>query len=187
MVINPWMDSVEDALAENFTPEHRADYRCDSCDRRGTTTVLQRIIGGPEILRLSVGVFELGGYKVRNPITIPKNLDLTGFQANTGAELKYRLSSVLWHQGGCVEEGHWCVAAQGPQRPYEMDDHRVTALTERELRDNPRDPGEDEFNAFLVTYIRQHTKTLPAKELANLRWDLRYPGDAPQGGDDANA
>jgi ubiquitin C-terminal hydrolase len=120
---------------------------CPVCFRINPSVTRQyRIEAAPEILRvvLNLSTITTTGHpkKELNPVDYTQYLDLTDFQRDQGTPLRYRLSSVVHHQGQRYDRGHYVSTVQGyGSNIYYINDDIVRPESTRFFTSNPqRDP-----------------------------------------------
>jgi ubiquitin C-terminal hydrolase len=150
-------DSVKTSLRREFTPEVLNIFQCATCNQRQKLTQTLHIEAAPELLRLKLSVVDAGANENRNPIRINEHLDLTEYlvpQPGHVARLKYRLISVLYHDGD-NKAGHWLASVQGPQHVYRVNDTQVARLAPR---NNLWKRPDKHMRAVVLMYQRVHVK-----------------------------
>ncbi|OUM50942.1 hypothetical protein BVG19_g23 [[Candida] boidinii] len=158
--------SIENSISDFFSPELiRADkkdksgYSCENCKKTTNAIKISTIDRAPETLTVHLKRFRFNGslsMKVKTNVAYPDTLDLTEFTTDMKTPVKYKLSSVIVHQGRSVSSGHYiaiCREADGTWSIY--DDEYVNKM-------HPREALSDE-SAYVLIYNR-----LTHKSVSNL-------------------
>lgn len=150
---------------------------CTPCILRDDSTVYgndHRILAAPRILLINLNIgtlnFRTGIItKHQVPTIFPPNIDLTQY-AEPGIlgpndNLRYRLSSVVAHAGQTFDSGHYVNwAKQYPGRYSELNDERVTAVTQQDQLRPPR-----KFTPYLLTYLAEDSRHIRAENALHAR------------------
>lgn len=172
--------SIENSISDFFSPELiRADkkdksgYSCENCKKTTNAIKISTIDRAPETLTVHLKRFRFNGslsMKVKTNVAYPDTLDLTEFTTDLKTPVKYKLSSVIVHQGRSVSSGHYiaiCREADGTWSIY--DDEYVNKM-------HPREALSDE-SAYVLIYNRLTHKSFSnsgsSKDLATENGESR--------------
>jgi ubiquitin C-terminal hydrolase len=147
-------DSIEDVrrvigrkLDDDINQAGNLSVICPICYRINPSVTRQFCIeAAPEILRVALNISTTtttgDPKKELNPVGYTQYLDLTEFQRDRGTPLRYRLSSVVHHQGQRYDRGHYVSTVQGyGPNIYYIDDDVVRPENTTFFTSNPqRDP-----------------------------------------------
>ena len=149
-------DSVAAAIDREFTPNVLGNFDCPTCGQRRPRTVIKRIDGAPDLLRIKISNVYPSGLRNNNFVQLTPELDLRRYQAvaEFPAPLKYKLKSVLCHGGRDILEGHWTATVCDSQQVNHINDSIVREKNQAYLRSNPHDGRQ----AIVLTYMRISTK-----------------------------
>jgi ubiquitin C-terminal hydrolase len=109
------------------------------------------------MLVVQLVIYDVYGRKTRTRVGFSEALDLSRFQTDTsGTSLKYKLASVVSHDGASADSGHYIAHVSGPQRTHIISDEDVRktgagALTAAVQR-SPR--GWGMFDPYLLFFTR---------------------------------
>jgi ubiquitin carboxyl-terminal hydrolase 10 len=119
--------------------------------------VSQSIVGAPEILMIQLKCFRNQGKTTskKNPnISYGHWLDLSGYASQEllkkEGDLRYRLCSVVLHQGSSLESGHYVGTFMGPTGTHHISDERVQKCSSNALLPNANMKG----TPYILTYVR---------------------------------
>lgn len=185
------VDTVDEAIKRHLGPDKVSVY-CDSrqCRKvRGGTAHdrHKQITAGPRILRVTLKIteYQSEGYKIKKRFELAENLDLTDFQVVHGVPLRYKLASVISHQGKTLGSGHYVASVRSfyasRHQFYNINDGEMQGLHRSEFLSNPQIPRYFEegpgFQVYTLTYlmderpldnIRKSSKNA-APEIPNIR------------------
>lgn len=163
-------DSVKGSLSREFggTETLAGMFDCNVCNQDHQLTQTRRIEAAPELLRLQLnplsvvekkvaGIVETEAVPNYNPMQINEHLDLTEClvpQQAPVAPLKYRLCSVLYHDGN-NKGGHYWASVRGPQDAYRVSDRQVEKL---DLKSRLWESGNNRTRAMVLMYHRVYQK-----------------------------
>lgn len=103
--------------------------------------------------------------KIFVPVNFPEKLDISRYQHNAiprrQRNLRYTLSSVLYHAGADTHAGHYIAAVRGPEGDFYVDDAEVTRLEPDEILWEQRVYGEESdelFTPYILMYVRDEAR-----------------------------
>ncbi|KAF2728694.1 cysteine proteinase [Polyplosphaeria fusca] len=137
-------DTLPAALCRFFLERLSHDYKCEGCQHHGTSSSSRHIDAAPHYLRIPLNrtkqteVTNLQGealldefdnpllrdVKNHNVVEVPEMLDLKQYQTDASTPLRYKLVSVLRHDGRDADSGHWIAVVRNgaaAERPADRD------------------------------------------------------------------
>jgi ubiquitin C-terminal hydrolase len=111
------------------------DFSCMFCAQKQTCTKQIKIVNEPDLLPVQFKRFEYNQQTNRiNKITTPATIPLQYTTTINGAEVTYKLRSVIFHHGDTVENGHYTsVVRYNNVGWYECNDSTITVLDNNQL------------------------------------------------------
>lgn len=167
--------SIQNSIRDFFTPEiiktdkrDQSGYLCEKCKKKTNAIKISTISRSPETLCIHLKRFRFNGQqsqKVKANVSYPEYLDLTEYTTSMKDPTKYKLTSVIIHQGRSVSSGHYiahCRQQDGSWSTY--DDEYVNNIKSSAALS---DPG-----AYLLIYER-----LTFKDGSNKKRSSSVTGD----------
>ncbi|ANB11459.1 Ubp10p [Sugiyamaella lignohabitans] len=148
--------TLEGSIQDFFSPElikpdakNKSGYQCEKCKNLTSAIKISRINDAPEYLTVHIKRFKFQGshsQKLKETMKYPLDLDLTKYSVS-GEPIKYRLVSVIVHEGRTVSSGHYIALCRQPNNTWaEYDDECVRKVSEKAvLRQN---------SAYMLIYSR---------------------------------
>lgn len=151
--------TLQNALAQQYKPEHLSDYTCEQCKKKGNVEQKTDLCRLPPYLIIQLARFRQGG-KVRTKIQFPIGsaniLDMTPYcippdpateagipNLDTGLKgpFKYNCYGIIKHIGSNIDSGHYVAIAQsegenGKKSWHTFNDKVVTESTSSEMDSN---------------------------------------------------
>jgi len=119
--------TVNQCLEAFFTPASALDeYRCDSCDRVGTSTLSPSISAPLTILMIHLKRLVLGE-KIQHLVGFEEKLDFNPHMAVKGEPLIYELIGVIEHRGS-HKAGHYIAFTRGEAAWNRCDDTNISPV-----------------------------------------------------------
>ncbi|PNF39062.1 hypothetical protein B7P43_G04858 [Cryptotermes secundus] len=160
--------TLDGALAAYFSEECLDGddaYWCEQCHRKVSATKKFSLEKPPQVLCIQIKRFDIMGEKIDKHISFSLRLDLTRFlcprSAHHGpAPLKYRLVSMVIHDGPSIHCGHYTAVAQTSMgHYYKFDDSLVQAISSSVVLGS---------NAYIMMYEREPAgPSVPQKSAAS--------------------
>lgn len=154
--------TLEGSLREFFAPElikvdteRKLGYQCEKCKNVTSAIKISQIDESPEYLIIHVKRFKFQGsssHKLKEPLQYPMDLDV-GKYSVTGQDIRYRLMTVIVHEGRTASSGHYIALCRQPNNTLvEYDDETTRKVSERY------------FLKQESAYIFVYSKLLPKKK-----------------------
>ncbi|KAF2118720.1 hypothetical protein BDV96DRAFT_642896 [Lophiotrema nucula] len=154
---------LHDAIRQVFLDARNEDEKCAAtdggCDQTGTVTRSYAINAGPQYLCVPLqrtSAFSAVPYKVKTRPTIPEILDLTDFQTNSRTPLRYRLRSVVSHNGANMMAGHYLATVREPDGEVSQisDETVFSDIDDINLTRSPQRCSGRDFDVYILFYER---------------------------------
>lgn len=156
----PGKYTIEKSIKDFFSSElikldkndSQSGYTCESCHQKTMASKISYINESPETLTIHLKRFKFNGNsssKVKQSISYSNYLDLTKYTIN-GEPTKYRLISVIVHEGRSLSSGHYiahCLQPDGSWCTY--DDEYINKIPEHTALSDP------------AAYVLIYTKLTP--------------------------
>ncbi|KAF2811924.1 cysteine proteinase [Mytilinidion resinicola] len=156
-------DTIAAAFRRHFAPT-QLEKRCAACSGPGKNgqlppsrvhTRTQTVDAGPELLVVQLTIYDDYGNIINNGTKFDDFLDLTKYQTAKDLPLKYKLSSVVCHQGRRIDGGHYVAHVSGPQRTHIISDKVVRKTSPPSLTNVVQIvPGMGRFTPYLLFYVK---------------------------------
>ncbi|KAF2491362.1 cysteine proteinase [Lophium mytilinum] len=156
-------DTINAAFRRHFSPT-KLEKRCAACSgpaKNGKLppsrvhTRTQTVDAGPELLVVQLTIYDDYGNISKNGTKFDDFLDLTKYQTDKDLPLKYKLSSVVCHQGAAITGGHYVAHVSGPQRTHIISDKVVRKTSPPSLTSAAQVvPGLGRFSPYLLFYVK---------------------------------
>ncbi|GMG36171.1 unnamed protein product [Ambrosiozyma monospora] len=154
---------IESSIRDFFSLEmlktdkkDKSGYTCENCKKTTTAVKFSTIERAPETLTIHLKRFRFDGtssMKVKTNVSYPNILDLTEYTTKMNTPTKYKLMSVIVHQGRSVSSGHYIAHCRQPDGSWATyDDEYVNRL-------RPRDALSEE-GAYVLVYSRLTHKSI---------------------------
>ncbi|KAG7703454.1 hypothetical protein KL950_004682 [Ogataea haglerorum] len=155
--------SLENSIRDFFSPEllktdkkDKSGYTCENCKKTTNAIKISTIERAPETLTIHLKRFRFNGsssMKVKANVTYPETLDLSEYTTSMNSPTKYKLSSVIVHQGRSVSSGHYVAHCRQPDGSWATyDDEFINKI-------KARDALSDE-SAYVLFYSRLTHKSI---------------------------
>ncbi|OBA15914.1 uncharacterized protein OGAPODRAFT_88502 [Ogataea polymorpha] len=155
--------SLENSIRDFFSPEllktdkkDKSGYTCENCKKTTNAIKISTIERAPETLTVHLKRFRFNGsssMKVKANVTYPETLDLSEYTTSMNSPTKYKLSSVIVHQGRSVSSGHYIAHCRQPDGSWATyDDEFINKI-------KARDALSDE-SAYVLFYSRLTHKSI---------------------------
>lgn len=138
-------DFFSNELIKTDKKDKLTGYYCNKCEMNTNANKISTIDISPEYLTIHLKRFKFDGNslsKLKQSISYPNYLDLAKFQTQQDAELplplKYRLMSVIVHEGRNVTLGHYvahCLQPDGTWATY--DDEYINKIAQEQALSDP--------------------------------------------------
>lgn len=162
----PGKYTIEKSIKDFFSSElikldnsdPQSGYTCESCHQKTQASKISYINESPETLTIHLKRFKFNGNsssKVKQSISYSKYLDLTKYTIN-GDPTKYRLISVIVHEGRSLSSGHYishCLQPDGSWCTY--DDEYINKIPEHTALNDPA--------AYVLIYTKLTPKSIGQK------------------------
>lgn len=133
--------TLEGSLKEFFSPEiikvdseGKHGYQCEKCKKTTSASKISQIDESPEYWAIHVKRFKFQGsssHKLKEPLQYPMDLDV-GKYSVSGEDIRYRLMSVIVHEGRTASSGHYVALCRQPNNSLvEYDDETMRKVSER--------------------------------------------------------
>ncbi|KAH3661879.1 hypothetical protein OGAPHI_006058 [Ogataea philodendri] len=159
--------SLENSIKDFFSPEilkadkkDKSGYTCENCKKTTTAIKISTIERAPETLTVHLKRFRFNGsssMKVKANVIYPDTLDLTEFTTSMDTPTKYKLSSVIVHQGRSVSSGHYIAHCRQPDGTWATYDDEFINKTKA------IDALSDE-SAYVLLYTRLTHKSIDSRK-----------------------
>lgn len=154
--------SIKKSLHDFFSPEliktdkrDKSGYVCEKCKQRTNLSKHNKIKRSPETLAVHLKRFRFNGTsssKLKTGVSFPSTLDLTPFTVDQEPS-RYRLISVVVHEGRSVSSGHYIAQCRQPDGSWSVyDDEYVNHTSEKEVLKNT--------SAYFLIYTRLTHKSM---------------------------
>ncbi|TID14957.1 hypothetical protein CANINC_004628 [Pichia inconspicua] len=159
--------SLENSIRDFFTPEiirtdkrDQSGYVCEQCKLKTNAVKISTIQRSPETLSIHLKRFRFNGQqsqKVKANVSYPEILDLTSYTTDMSTPTRYKLVSVIVHQGRSVSSGHYIAHSRQPDGSWATyDDEYVNKI--------PRASALSDPGAYVLFYERLTFKGLDIVE-----------------------
>ncbi|CAI8507613.1 unnamed protein product [Pichia kudriavzevii] len=153
--------SLENAIRDFFTPEilrtdkrDQSGYVCEKCKKQSNAVKISTIQRAPETLPVHLKRFRFDGQqsqKVKANVSYPEILDLTPYTTSMSTPVRYKLISVIVHQGRSVSSGHYITHCRQPDGTWATyDDEYINKI--------PRASALSDPGAYVLFYERLTSK-----------------------------
>lgn len=153
---------LENSIRDFFTPEiiktdkrDQSGYVCEKCNIKTNAIKISTIQRSPETLSIHLKRFRFNGQqsqKVKANVKYPEILDLTSFTTDMSTPTRYKLTSVIIHQGRSVSSGHYIAHCRQPDGTWATyDDEYINKI--------PRASALSDPGAYVLIYERLTYKT----------------------------
>ena len=153
---------LENSIRDFFTPEiiktdkrDQSGYVCEKCNIKTNAIKISTIQRSPETLSIHLKRFRFNGQqsqKVKANVKYPEILDLTSFTTDMSTPTRYKLTSVIIHQGRSVSSGHYIAHCRQPDGTWATyDDEYINKI--------PRASALSDPGAYVLVYERLTYKT----------------------------
>jgi ubiquitin carboxyl-terminal hydrolase 10 len=133
--------TLEGSLREFFSQElikvdaeGKHGYQCEKCKNVTSAIKISQIDESPEYLTIHVKRFKFQGsssHKLKEPLQYPMDLDV-GKYSVSGQDIRYRLMTVVVHEGRTASSGHYIALCRQPNNTLvEYDDETTRKVSER--------------------------------------------------------
>lgn len=140
--------SIEKSIRDFFSNENikidksdkSSGYYCEKCEQRTLANKISFINRSPETLTIHLKRFKFDGNsssKMKQSISYSNYLDLSDYTIEN-SPAKYKLTSVIVHEGRSLSSGHYishCLQPDGSWATY--DDEYINKINEREAFSDP--------------------------------------------------
>lgn len=161
--------SIENSIKEFFSNElikvdkkdKSSGYFCETCKKNTSANKVSTIDRAPETLAVHLKRFKFDGNsssKVKHSISYSKYLDLSKY-ASENSPIKYRLTSVIVHEGRSISSGHYiahCLQPDGSWSTY--DDEYINKIDEKRALSDP--------SAYFLIYTKLTPKAMQSNKRA---------------------
>lgn len=162
--------SLENSIKDFFTPEiiktdkrDQSGYVCEKCNIKTNAIKISTIQRSPETLSIHLKRFRFNGQqsqKVKANVKYPEILDLTSFTTDMSTPTRYKLVSVIIHQGRSVSSGHYIAHCRQPDGTWATyDDEYINKI--------PRASALSDPGAYVLIYERLTYKANSNEEVAS--------------------
>jgi len=159
----PGKYTIEKSIKDYFSNElikldkndSQSGYTCENCHKKTIANKISYINEAPETLTIHLKRFKFNGNsssKVKQSISYSNYLDLTKYTID-GTPTKYRLVSVIVHEGRSLSSGHYiahCLQPDGSWCTY--DDEYINKIPEQQALSDPA--------AYVLIYTKLTPKAL---------------------------
>ncbi|KAI8943527.1 hypothetical protein NX059_001523 [Plenodomus lindquistii] len=147
------------SVLASYFRNQQATAICPTCLVTRNHTEDLVIDAAPQIFRITVSMAHADTLKkIHHRVQHPEILDLTKHQENKAIPLKYRLSSVVSHDGLKVTGGHYMASVRGPSSYRFISDSHVETFTKAQFVHSPQQPlivATGNKETHILTYIRE--------------------------------
>lgn len=156
--------SVDRSIGQFFSPElirtdkrDQSGYVCEKCKKRTTAVKISTISRAPETLTVHLKRFRFNGtssMKVKAIVSYPDVLDLSDYTTTHKTPVRYRLITVILHEGRSVSSGHYVAHCRQPDGTWATYDDEIV----QKIR--PRTALNDR-SAYVLIYSRLTPRDVP--------------------------
>ncbi|ANZ73623.1 BA75_01753T0 [Komagataella pastoris] len=156
--------SIERSIKDFFSSEliktdkkDKTGYVCEKCNKRTNAVKVSTIDVAPESLIIHLKRFRYDGNsnsstKVKTGVSYPETLEMTEY-TTTNFPARYKLLSVILHEGRSVSSGHYICYSRQPDNTWaSYDDEYVNTMPEKQALKDP--------SAYVLVYQRITHKSI---------------------------
>ena len=131
---------------------------CPDCGAHVEQSALKGIQHAPEVLFVQLKIYTVvynqrakrqETFKSKKHTVLSEELDLTVHAQGSGTEIRYRLSSVLAHEGPSTDRGHYVTFAPIEGQWYMFNDQVVLPTSLEAVQ-----AEVDDFKPYILTYVK---------------------------------
>lgn len=144
--------SIEDYFSSELIKidKEKNGYYCEACKKNSNATKFSTIDRFPEILTIHLKRFKFNGsqsLKVKQLIKYSNYLDLSKFASTDNTPVKYKLISIISHEGRSILSGHYISHCLQPDQTWSTyDDEYINKINEFQALNDP--------SAYVLIYVK---------------------------------